>query len=154
MYNLLKRQAEVEILPQAQAENLAVIPYSPLGGGLLTGKYSPSAKPDAGRIVDNKMYATRYGAPHNFEVAERFVALAEARGLHPASLAIAWVASHPAVTAPLIGARNLDQLEPCLAAADIAIDEALRHEISALSAAPAPATDRNEETSANNYGKR
>ena len=100
MYNLLKRQAEVEILPQAQAENLAVIPYSPLGGGLLTGKYSPSAKPDAGRIVDNKMYATRYGAPHNFEVAERFVALAEARGLHPASLAIAWVASHPAVTAP------------------------------------------------------
>ena len=62
--------------------------------------------------------------------------------------------SHPAVTAPLIGARNLDQLEPCLGAANIEMDEALRHEISALSAAPAPATDRNEETSANNYGSR
>jgi aryl-alcohol dehydrogenase-like predicted oxidoreductase len=58
------------------------------------------------------------------------------------------------VTAPLIGARNLEQLEPCLAAADLLLDEATRARISALSPAPPPATDRNEEKSAHNYGSR
>ncbi|HDJ24223.1 MAG TPA: aldo/keto reductase, partial [Candidatus Aminicenantes bacterium] len=76
MYNLVKRQAEVEILPMAQAENLAVCPYSPLGGGLLTGKYTTSTKPQKGRLVENKMYRTRYGAKWMYEVAEKFVALA------------------------------------------------------------------------------
>lgn len=154
MYNLVKRQAEVEIFPCAQAEGLGVIPYSPLGGGLLSGKYGKGTRPDQGRIVDNLMYETRYAAASNFEVAEAFTALARERGHHPASLAIAWVAAHPAVTAPLIGARNLDQLETCLAAADIAIDDELYAAIAALSPTPPPATDRNEETSAHNFGSR
>jgi len=154
MYNLVKRQAEVEILPMALSENVAVFPYSPLAGGLLTGKYGPDTRPDAGRLVDNKMYKTRYGDPAVYDIAARFATLARDRGLNPVSLAIAWVASHPAVTAPLIGARNLDQLEPCLAAADLAIDDELRAEIAALSPAPPPATDRNEESSAFNFGSR
>ena len=70
------------------------------------------------------------------------------------TLAIAWVRSHPAVTAPLVGARNLDQLAPCLAAAELTLRPELRDEISALSPAPAPATDRNEENSSHNYGAR
>jgi len=145
MYNLVKRQAEVEILPMAAARNLAVIPYSPLGGGLLTGKYGRQVRPSRGRIVDNSMYTVRYGHEEAFAVAERFTRFARERGIDPVALAIAWVASHPSVTAPLIGARNVGQLEGALGAVDVEMTPALRAEIAALSPAPPPATDRNEE---------
>jgi aryl-alcohol dehydrogenase-like predicted oxidoreductase len=145
MYNLAKRQAEVELLPMAQSEQLGVITYSPLGGGLLTGKYSTTGRPASGRLVENEMYQTRYGDAGYYEVAERFTSFARERGLEPASLAVAWVASHPAVTAPIIGARNLQQLEGSLKALDIRMTDDLRAEISALSPEPPPATDRNEE---------
>ncbi|MEZ4222252.1 MAG: aldo/keto reductase [Polyangiaceae bacterium] len=154
MYNLVKRQAEVEILPLALAEKLAVFPYSPLGGGLLAGKYGSFVRPSSGRLVDNAMYQTRYGDKSNYETAERFTALARRMGVHPASLAIAWVAAHPGVTAPLLGARNLEQLRPALAAADVSMTAELYAEIAALSPTPPPATDRNEESSAHNYGAR
>jgi aryl-alcohol dehydrogenase-like predicted oxidoreductase len=145
MYNLTKRQAEVELLPMAQSEQLGVITYSPLGGGLLTGKYGSSRRPDAGRLMENQMYQTRYGDTSYYEMAERFTAFARERDLEPASLAVAWVASHPAVTAPIIGARNLEQLEGSLKALDIDMTDELRAQISALSPEPPPATDRNEE---------
>lgn len=154
MYNLVKRQAEVELLPLAEAEGLGVMPYSPLGGGLLSGKYGASARPDAGRLVDNTMYGTRYRDAINYQVAERFTAFARDRGIHPVTLAIAWVKSHPAVTCPLIGARNVEQLAPALSACELEMSEDLRAEVAALSPAPPPATDRNEEDSAHNYGSR
>ena len=75
-------------------------------------------------------------------MAERFTAYATERGYHPATLAVAWVMSHPAVTAPIIGARNVEQLEASLAAADVPMTPELRAEISALSVEPAVATDR------------
>jgi aryl-alcohol dehydrogenase-like predicted oxidoreductase len=128
--------------------------YSPLGGGLLTGKYDTQRRPERGRLVDNEMYGVRYGATSNFEVAEKFCDLARSWGHHPASVAIAWTASHPAVTSTLIGARNLEQLEPCLAAAEIELSADQRDGIAALSPSPPPATDRNEEASAHNYGQR
>src|SRR5689334_11214165 len=87
MYNLVKRQAEVEILPMAAAEGLGVIPYSPLGGGLLTGKYAGGAKPAVGRIIGNAMYAKRYEAGWQFGTAETLLAKAQALGVHPATLA-------------------------------------------------------------------
>ena len=145
MYNLVKRQAEVEILPLARSETLGVIPYSPLGGGLLTGKYTRTTKPEQGRLVDNKMYTKRYGENMYFEVAEKFTAYAADKGVHPVTLAVAWVGSHPAVTAPIIGARNVEQLEPSLAAADFTMTPEMRAEVSALSPAPPPAHDRSEE---------
>jgi aryl-alcohol dehydrogenase-like predicted oxidoreductase len=145
MYNLVKRQAEVELLPMAQSEQLGVITYSPLGGGLLTGKYGATRRPDSGRLVENQIYQTRYGGALYYDVAERYTHFARERGLEPASLAVAWVASHPAVTAPIIGARNLDQLEGSLKALDITMTPELRAEISALSPEPPLATDRTEE---------
>ena len=145
MYNLTKRQAEVELLPLAAAEGLGVIPYSPLGGGLLTGKYGVGQRPESGRLVENAMYQKRYGDDLHYIVAERFTEYARTHGHHPATLAVAWVMSHPAVTAPIIGARNLAQLEASLAAADIEMTPAWRAEISALSVEPAMATDRSEE---------
>jgi len=154
MYNLVKRQAEVEILPMARSENLGVIPYSPLGGGLLTGKYGVSKRPDAGRLLDNKMYGTRYGGDWLYEVAENFTRFAQEGGYDPAGLAVAWVGSHPAVTAPIIGARNLKQLEGSLKALEINMTPELRAEISALSPEPPPATDRSEERSSSSFGVR
>ena len=154
MYNLVKRQAEVEILPMALSEGLGVLTYSPLAGGLLTGKYGHQRRPEAGRLVDNAMYGIRYGQQQNYTIAERFVALAAEMGLDAPALAVAWVACHPAVTAPIIGARNLQQLQGVLAAAEIDLDVEERDRISALSPTPPPATDRNEENSAHNYGSR
>lgn len=145
MYNLVKRQAEVEILPLAQSEQIGVIPYSPLGGGLLTGKYSPSSRPDSGRLIDNNNYVKRYGDDMYYDVAERFTQYAKDKGVHPATLAVAWVRAHPAITAPIIGARSLDQLEPSLAAGELDLTPDERADISALSYTPQPATDRREE---------
>jgi aryl-alcohol dehydrogenase-like predicted oxidoreductase len=154
MYNLAKRQVEVEILPMARSLGLAVIPYSPTGGGLFTGKYGAARRPESGRLLDNPMYKTRYSDPAVYELADRFCALAAELGHAPATLAVAWVASHPAVTSVLVGGRSLEQLAPTLAAGDLVLDAETRARISALSPEPPPATDRNEEGSAHNYGAR
>jgi aryl-alcohol dehydrogenase-like predicted oxidoreductase len=142
MYNLVKRQAEVEILPMAAANGVAVTPYSPAGGGLLSGKYS---RQETGRLTTNKMYTERYGEAWMHEVAAKFADFCRARGMHPMSAAVAWVAAHPAVTAPIVGARNLGQLQASLDALRIDMTPALREEIAALSRTPPPATDRLEE---------
>ena len=144
MYNLVKRQAEVEMLPLAVSEQLGVISYSPLGAGLLTGKYGVNKRPEQGRLVEEQRYTARYADEMNFVVADRFTTYAAEHGMHPATLAVAWVMSNPAITAPIIGARNLEQLEPSLAALDVDMTPQWRNEISSLSVTPAPATDRAE----------
>jgi len=145
MYNLVKRQAEVELLPMAEANGIGVIPYSPGAAGLLSGKYAAGAANAAGRLKANKMYEARYGEAWMFEVAEKYVAFCRERGLHPVGAAVAWVGAHPAVTAPIIGARNVEQLADSLAAVKVDMTPALRAEIAALSRTPPPATDRLEE---------
>jgi len=142
MYNLVKRQAEVELLPMAEANGIGVVPYSPAAAGLLSGKYSGAA---SGRLKTNKMYEARYGEAWMFEVADKFVAFCKGKGLHPVGTAVAWVGAHPAITAPIIGARNLGQLKDSLDAMKVDMTPALRAEIAALSRTPPPATDRLEE---------
>lgn len=144
MYNLAKRQAEVEIFPLAAAENLGVVTYSPVGGGLLSGKYRPGKRPNDGRLVENASYVRRYGDEWMLETAGAFSDFAHARGVHPVTLAVAWAAAHPAVTCTIIGARSLEQLQPSLDALDFELPTDLRDEISALSRRPPPATDRTE----------
>ena len=144
MYNLVKRQAEVEILPLARSEQLGVITYSPLGGGLLTGKYSTTQRPQEGRLVTNEMYQKRYRNQEYYVIAEKLTEKAREQGVSPAALAVTWVMSHPDVTAPILGARNLAQLEESLAALEIKLTKECREEISALSFTPPPATDRSE----------
>src|SRR5688572_23326743 len=143
MYNLVKRQAEVEILPMCEANGIGCIPYSPGATGLLSGKYSGQA---SGRLKTNKMYEARYGETWMFEVADKYVALCKQKGLNPVSAAVAWVGSHPGVTAPIIGARTLEQLKDSLNAVKVDMTPALRAELTAVSRTPAPATDRLEET--------
>jgi aryl-alcohol dehydrogenase-like predicted oxidoreductase len=144
MYNLVKRQAEIEILPMAASEQMGVITYSPLGAGLLTGKYGVNKRPEYGRLVDEARYGDRYGANEDFVTAEQFTKYAGEHDVKPATLAVAWVMANPFVTAPIIGARNLEQLEDSLAAADFKMIPEMYAEISRLSRTPAPATDRTE----------
>ena len=147
MYNLVKRQAEVEILPMAEAEQIGVISYSPLGGGLLTGKYGASARDDnaRGRLDWDEKYKTRYGQNWMHDAANGLMQMANEAGVEPATLAVAWVAQHNAITSPIISARNEAQLRPSLAAASFEMSNEIYDQLSGLSPRPAPATDRLEE---------
>lgn len=142
MYNLVKRQAEVELLPMCASEGIQPVPYSPLGGGLLTGKYASGG---TGRLIEDERYAARYGRPEMHESARALSALAAELGTQAATLAVAWVAAHPSRPAPILSARNAAQLAPSLAAMSLTLDPALYARLSALSATPPPATDRLEE---------
>ncbi|CAB1056848.1 Oxidoreductase, aldo/keto reductase family [Olavius sp. associated proteobacterium Delta 1] len=144
MYNLVKRQAEVEILPLAQSENLGVISYNPLGGGILTGKYGKDRQAEQGRLTGDDMYQKRYSEQWMYDAALKFNHFAADNGYHPASLALAWVAHHPAVTAPIMGARTVEQLKDSLQSADIELSSDLYDEICRLTPSPPPATDRSE----------
>lgn len=142
MYNLVKRQAEVEILPMCADQGVACAPYSPLGGGLLTGKYSQGA---TGRLTENDGYATRYGLDWMHAAADGLADLAARQGTDPATLAVAWVAAHKTRPMPIISARSLAQLGPSLAAVDYTLSQELYEQMAALSPTPPPATDRLEE---------
>ncbi|WP_417713507.1 aldo/keto reductase [Pseudophaeobacter arcticus] len=142
MYSLVKRQAEVEILPMCTDQNIAIAPYSPLGGGLLTGKYTTGG---TGRLSEDARYNSRYGQAWMHETASELSALADSLGVSPATLAVAWAAAHPAAPMPITSGRSAEQIAPSLAALDFQMDAALYDQIEALSPRPAPATDRLEE---------
>lgn len=142
MYNLVKRQAEVEILPMCADQGVACAPYSPLGGGLLTGKYTSGG---AGRLSEDDRYAARYGLDWMHNAAAQLAQVAADTGVDPATLAVAWAARHPMGPTPIISARSAEQLLPSLAAMEFEMDDALYARISALSPTPPPATDRLEE---------
>ncbi|MDK3073982.1 aldo/keto reductase [Sedimentitalea sp. JM2-8] len=143
MYNLVKRQAEVEILPMCADQGIAIAPYSPLGGGLLTGKY---ARGDSGRLNVNDMYRSRYRQDWMHTTAADLGALARETGTDPATLAVAWVAAHPSRPMPIVSGRTAEQLRPSLDALEFDMTDALYQRMCALSPTPSPATDRSEET--------
>ena len=142
MYSLVTRQAEVEILPMCADQDITPATYSPLGAGLLTGKYLAGG---AGRLSDDDRYAARYAPDRMARTAEGLAALAQELGTPPATLAVAWVAAHPAGPVPLLSARSAEQLAPSLAAMESPLSPELYARLSALSPTPPPATDRIEE---------
>ena len=142
MYSLVKRQAEVEIMPMCIDQDIEIVPYSPLGGGILTGKY---ARGETGRLTEDDRYAARYGQSWMHDAATVFSALANDLNVAPATLAVAWAAHHPSGPKPIVSARNAEQLMPSLKAMDYFMNSALYDRITALAPTPAPATDRLEE---------
>ena len=143
MYNLVKRQAEVELLPMCASEGIACAPYSPLGGGLLSGKY---AAPDAdGRLKSDDRYAARYAPDFMHDAARMLSEIAAEIGAHPATLAAAWAAHHTSGPMPILSARRADQLAPSLAAISYAMTPDLYARLTALAPTPPPATDRLDE---------
>ncbi len=135
-YNLLFRQIERELLPLCLEEGLAVTPYNPLAGGLLTGKHTRTAPPAAGSRFTlgtaAATYTQRYWKDREFDTVEAVVAVAKEHGMEPATLALAWVLAHPAITAPLVGASRPEQLQASIAAADLALDPALKARLDEL----------------------
>jgi len=115
-YNLLFRQIERELLPLATEEALAVIPYNPLAGGLLTGKHRHDAAPSEGRFTAavgkaGEMYQERYWHEREFQTIEKLKALVAPTGRSLANTSLAWVLENPAVTSAIIGASRPDQLD-------------------------------------------
>ncbi len=142
MYNLVKRQAEVEIMPMATDQNISVVPYSPLGGGLLTGKYQAGG---SGRLSTDDRYAARYGLDWMHKTAQALSELARDLDVDPATLAVAWAAKHPCAPIPILSASHIDQLSPSLDAMRFDMSSELYDQITSLSLTPPPATDRIEE---------
>jgi aryl-alcohol dehydrogenase-like predicted oxidoreductase len=142
MYSLVKRQSEVEIFPMTADQNITVVPYSPLGGGLLTGKYQAG---ETGRLTEDPRYKARYNQEWMHQTAAKLANLAEVHDVSPATLAVAWAAQHKVRPHPIISARSAEQLKPSLAAMTFDLSDALYDQITALSLTPAPATDRLEE---------
>lgn len=136
-YNLLFRQIERELLPLCGEENLAVMPYNPLAGGLLTGKHKRSSTPPEGSRFKlgtaGAMYTQRYWQDREFNAVDAFVALAREHGIDPVTLAVAWVMAHPAITTPIIGASKADQLKASVAAVELKLDAALKQKLDELS---------------------
>jgi len=135
-YNLLFRQIERELLPLCAEEGLAVIPYNPLAGGLLTGKHARTAPPAGGSRFTlgtaGTTYVQRYWKEREFDTVDAVVKLAAENGVEPATLALAWVLAHPAVTAPLVGASKPEQLQASIAAVDLSLDPALKTRLDEL----------------------
>jgi aryl-alcohol dehydrogenase-like predicted oxidoreductase len=120
-YHLLDRTAEREVLPAARSFGVAVIPWGPLCGGLLTGKYRRDDQSAEGRWQGGKDNFDRPVTPQAFDVIEAVVALAADKGCTPSQLALAWNASQPGVTAPIIGPRTMEQLVDNLGAANVVV---------------------------------
>jgi aryl-alcohol dehydrogenase-like predicted oxidoreductase len=120
-YNLLFRAFERELLTMCQEEDIAVIPYNPLAGGLLTGKHDRGAPPPEGRFtlgMAGGLYQERYWKEQQFTAIEALRGLAAEAGISLTTLAVRWVMSNPAITAPIIGASRPEQLPENLAAAE------------------------------------
>jgi aryl-alcohol dehydrogenase-like predicted oxidoreductase len=137
-YSLLFREIERELLPLAGEEGLGVIPYNPLAGGLLTGKYRADSKPqDNTRFTlgtAGAMYQDRYWNERCFATVAQLHKVADEAGVPLATLAVAWVMANPLITAPLLGASRPEQLEATLAAAEYKLDAGLKKRLDELTA--------------------
>jgi aryl-alcohol dehydrogenase (NADP+) len=119
-YNLLFRTFERDLLPLCEEERIAVIPYNPLAGGLLTGKHDRNGSPQQGTRFTvgraGSMYQSRYWHEREFDTVEQLRSVAKESDMPMATLAVRWVLSNAAITAPIIGASRPDQLADSLAA--------------------------------------
>ncbi len=131
-YNLIYREEEREMLPLCMAEGIAVVPWSPLARGLLAGTRSSPADVSSTKRAESDDYTRLlYDHPNDADVIEAVRKVAAARGVQPAQVALAWLLSRPAVTAPIIGATKLPHLETALASLDLVLTQ---DEITALEA--------------------
>jgi aryl-alcohol dehydrogenase-like predicted oxidoreductase len=125
-YNLLDRRIERGLLPMARTYGIGIIPWSPLGGGLLTGKYRrDTPDPEEGRYsdVDDRPWMQRRKTDAVYDVVEALEPLANDKGCSLAQYALAWCAGQPGVTSPIIGPRTMEQLEDNLGALDVTLDD-------------------------------
>jgi aryl-alcohol dehydrogenase-like predicted oxidoreductase len=123
-YNAVNREIAGNYLDMCADYDIGVVPWSPLAGGFLTGKYSRNEEPPAGsRAATDQQFVDSYLTPENFDALEVVEAVAEEVEASPGQVALAWLLHHDQVTAPIVGARTVDQLAENLAAADVSLTE-------------------------------
>jgi aryl-alcohol dehydrogenase-like predicted oxidoreductase len=126
-YSLLERAIDDDVLPLAAEERMAVTPFSPTSGGLLTGKYRYGERPPPGSRIDLRPQPYQHLVnARTFQAIDALRAAAAERGVDTGALALAWVISHPAVTSALIGPRRVEQFRPWLEAVDLHLTKAER----------------------------
>jgi 1-deoxyxylulose-5-phosphate synthase len=136
-YNLLFREIERELLPLAAEEGLAVIPFNPLAGGLLSGKYHPADAPDQGRFSQEvgkfgAIYQSRYWHQREFDTVEALRQIAEREAIPLTGLSVAWILANPTITSVILGASRAEQLDETLAAAGYELTAELKVEMDDL----------------------
>jgi aryl-alcohol dehydrogenase-like predicted oxidoreductase len=136
-YNLLYRDIERELLPLAKEENIAVNPFNPLAGGLLTGRYRHDETPDKGRFSSElgafgAMYQARYWRKREFETIDELKEVAEQSGEPLTKLSIAWLLANPLVTSVVLGASRAEHLTDTLAAADYSLAQDVKSRLDEL----------------------
>jgi len=142
-YSLLVREIEWEIVPAAADAGLGLLPWSPLGGGWLSGKYKRDERPSGatrlGEDPNRGMEAyDRRGIGRTWEIIDAVQEIAENRGVSMAEVALAWVTARPSVTSTILGARTVEQLDGNLRAADLALTPAETAALDTASDPPAP----------------
>lgn len=142
-YNLMTRHIELEVVPACEEYGIGMIPWSPLAGGWLTGKYSrdtrPSGETRLGENPDRGMEAwDRRNTDQVWAIVDEVRQVADDAGVTMAQAALAWVADRPAVTAPIIGCRTAEQLTDLMGAADLHLDDAASERLDRVSALVLP----------------
>ena len=128
LYNLIYREEEREMLPLCSAENIAVIPWSPTAGGILSGKYFADGKiatstSDYSRLIPGSFAYKRYaGKPASDEIVKRLIELAQKKGTEPAQLAISWLLTKKVVTSPIIGTSKISHLQEFVGSLEVKLD--------------------------------
>jgi aryl-alcohol dehydrogenase (NADP+) len=123
-YNLVYREEEREMIPLCREEGIGVIPWSPLARGFLAGNRRMADKGDTARAKLDDFAHQLYYADSDFQIVDRVVEVADARGVKPAQIALAWIANQPGVTAPIVGTTKMEQIDQAVAALDITLSPA------------------------------
>ena len=131
-YNLVYREEEREMFPLCKAEGIGVIPWSPLARGFLAGNRKRGTKDATLREKHDGYGHSLYYADSDYDVAERVVEVATQKGVLPIQLALAWVANQPGVTAPIISATKIEQLDQLVAGLDVVLSAEERQAVEEL----------------------
>ena len=123
-YNLVYREEEREMLPLCQADGVGVIPWSPLARGFLAGNRKKGGGGETSRSNTDAFADKLYGMEGDFEIVDAVAAVAERKGVKPMQVALAWVLSNPAITAPIIGASKPNHIDDAVGALEVRLDEA------------------------------
>jgi aryl-alcohol dehydrogenase-like predicted oxidoreductase len=121
-YNLVDRHEEENVLPTCRDQNIGVIPWSPLAGGFLTGKYERGEEPTEGRAADDEHTRDRF-TEENWNVLDEVRALAEEKDTTPVEISLAWLLAKDIVESPIIGPRTVDHLDEQVGALSVALSE-------------------------------
>jgi aryl-alcohol dehydrogenase (NADP+) len=122
-YNLLYREEEREMIPLCKEEGIAIIPWSPLARGFLTGKYKRGEIPRTPRYQSDKPLAERYFKPEDYDVMETVQAVAKEKGVTSAQVSLAWLLQK-GVTSPIIGATKVEHIEEAVGSLEVKLDAA------------------------------